>query len=74
MTGEIFITRPEHDEPTAYLASWCNPLIKLAKEKGITVIDFRRERANRKDVEKLLNRKNPGLVFFNGHGEKSHML
>ena len=33
------------------------------------VIDFRRDRANRRDVEKLLSKKSPGLVFFNGHGD-----
>ncbi len=33
MTAEILITRPEHDEPTSYLASWCNPVIKFAEER-----------------------------------------
>lgn len=70
MTAEILITRPEHDEPTSYLASWCNPVIRFAEERGIKVIDFRGKRANRNDVEKLLSKKNPGFVFFNGHGDE----
>lgn len=70
MKKRILITRPEHDEPTAYLSSWCNQIIKTAKENNINVIDFKGERANKKEVEKLLDKKNPGLVLFNGHGNE----
>ncbi|MFH1224371.1 MAG: hypothetical protein V1676_01055 [Candidatus Diapherotrites archaeon] len=65
---EFFITLPEHDDTTAYLSAWAGELIELAKQKGLAVFEFRRERASAAEVGKFLGRKNPKLAMFNGHG------
>lgn len=71
---EFFITRPEHDETTAYLSRWSEELIGLAKAKGLTVFDFNKNRATASETEKLLAKKTPRLVMFNGHGEKDAIM
>jgi hypothetical protein len=43
-------------------------VIKLAEEKGIKVWNLEGERANRKEVESILKKRKPSLVFLNGHG------
>ncbi len=67
---EFFITRPEHDEATFYLSAWSKELIEMARGKGIQVFDFNKSRANATETAKLLTKKKPGLVMFNGHGGK----
>ena len=43
-------------------------IFDLAKEKGCSIIDLRRERANRIEVESVLSKRNPCFVVINGHG------
>ena len=64
------LTRPEHDDTTYYLSQWSKITIQFAKNKGIRVIDLHRERAERGEVESILNKLSPKLVVFNGHGNE----
>lgn len=66
----MLITRPEHDDTTHYLSHWSKKAIALAQEKGITVFDLSREKANRDKTEGILKKQEPGLVIFNGHGRE----
>jgi len=68
MSKRLLITRPEHDDTTHYLSSWSKKIISFAESKGIWVFDLNRRRANKKEVEGILSKQNPGLVIFNGHG------
>ena len=68
MAGRLLITRPEHDYVTRYLSAWSEKLFDLIESKGYSKIDLYRERANRKEVESVLSKKNPDLVIINGHG------
>jgi hypothetical protein len=68
MGKSLLITRPENDDTTYYLSQWSTEIIKEAKQKGIEVIDLYRDKANRKRVIGILEKKSPGLVFLNGHG------
>jgi len=68
---ELFITRPEHDDATYYLSCYAKELIELAESKGITVFDLNKERATAKETSKFLDKKNPTLAMFNGHGDKN---
>lgn len=70
MAGHLLITRPEHDYATRYLSAWARNFFDLAKEKGFSIIDLYRERANRKEVESILKKREPGLVVVNGHGSE----
>jgi len=68
MTGQLLITRPEHDYATRYLSAWAGKTFEIAKAKGYSIIDLRCERASRKEVESILNKRKPGFVVINGHG------
>ncbi|MDP3004337.1 MAG: hypothetical protein Q8N43_02435 [Candidatus Azambacteria bacterium] len=68
MAGYLLITRPEHDYATRYLSAWSEKLFDLIKSKGYLIIDLYRERANRKEIESVLSKRNPDLIIINGHG------
>ena len=68
MGKSLLITRPENDNTTYYLSRWSIQIIEEAKQKGIGVIDLYRDKANRKRVIGILEKRNPELVFLNGHG------
>jgi len=66
----MVLTRPEHDPTTFYCSEWAKEVIDEAKRKGLDYIDLKRERANKKEVEGILRDKQPGFIFFNGHGDE----
>lgn len=68
MAQYLLITRPEHDYATRYLSAWAERFFGVAKDKGYSVIDLYRRRANRKEVESILYKRNPNFVIINGHG------
>ena len=68
MGSSVLFTRPRHDYPTRYLATWNDEIIERAKEKRMDVFDLEGKRAKRKNVESFLQHKQPNLVLFNGHG------
>lgn len=68
MNRNFLITRPNYDNTTFYLFKWSEKCLQIADEKGIEYNDLNSEKANRKNIEKVLKTKNPGLVLFNGHG------
>ena len=65
---KLLITRPEHDITTRYLSRWSEKIIEEANKKGIDIIDLRRDKANRKRVIGILEKRNPDGAFLNGHG------
>lgn len=68
MTNHILVTRPDHDFTTRYISAWAGEYIKLASAKGISVTDLRHNRANRKEFESVIEKRNPSFVMLNGHG------
>lgn len=69
MNKILLITRPKHDITVHYLFYWAKNIIELAKDKSISVLDLDEKRANCKEVSSMLQKKEPSLVFFNGHGD-----
>lgn len=69
MTKRLLLTRPDHDYATRYLSAWAERFFDLAKKNDYSIIDLRRERANRKEVESVLSKRNPCFVIINGHGD-----
>ena len=65
----LLITRPEHDVTTHYLSRWSKKIIEKAKSKGMDIIDLWREKANRKRVIGILEKRDIKIVFLNGHGK-----
>lgn len=70
MSKIYLLTRPEHDDTTYYLSSWCKETIKLAESRGIKVLDLNQEKANRQEFEDKINKFSPNLVVLNGHGSE----
>ena len=74
MVKKFLITRPEHDIPTSYLHDFSKEIIKIVKGmKDIHVTDLEGAKAVRTNVEESLNKEAPGLVFFNGHGDRKRV-
>lgn len=69
MNKKFVITRPDHDLTTDYLSHWGKLIITQAKQKGIDVIDLRRERANRQELEHIILKTKPSFLVLNGHGD-----
>lgn len=68
MSKSFLITRPEHDNTTNYLSRYSELIIEFSKKKGIIFFDFRKDRVIKAEIKKLINKKNPKLIIFNGHG------
>src|SRR3990167_5526558 len=69
MNKTLLITRPKHDVTVRYLFYWSKKIIKLAQEKSINVWNLEGKRANYREIESMLKKRKPSLVFFNGHGD-----
>lgn len=70
----LLLTRPDHDYATRYLSVWSEKFFDLAKDRGCTIIDLRRERAKRKEVESVIQKKKPCLIIVNGHGNDDRVF
>ena len=69
MKHSLLVTRPNFDLTTRYISVWAQKIIKLAQDKGCPVFDLYKDRASRKVLESVLRKKEPSLVFLNGHGD-----
>lgn len=70
MNNILLITRPNHDLATNYLSSWSIFVIKDAKKRSFKVLDLKGLKANKKNFTSYIQKHNPVLVFFNGHGSE----
>lgn len=68
MNKTLLITRPDHDITTRYLRVWSNHIIKIADEKNIKILDLDSKKANKKELESRIEKIEPSLIIFNGHG------
>lgn len=66
----FLITRPDHEIRVSYCSKWAERVIEEAGKRGISVIDLSEKRANRKEVEDIIQKMEPNLIFFNGHGDE----
>ncbi|MFA6548990.1 MAG: hypothetical protein WCT39_03555 [Candidatus Margulisiibacteriota bacterium] len=64
----LLVTRPQHDDATAYLSAWAEEVISTAKQRGIEVTDLRDTNANKTCLGQAIEENAPRLVFLNGHG------
>ncbi len=69
MKKMILITRPSYDTQTHYLHFISGEIKKEIESVGeVSVIDLETDKATRKEFEKALDKANPRLVLFHGHG------
>ncbi len=64
----VFFSRPKHDNTLSYLHHYSKELIKLAKDFGHTPINKEHIEANKKNAIKIITKRKPKLIMFNGHG------
>lgn len=75
MTKQFLITRPNYNPETAYIYSFSNAIVAMAKQdKSMHITEIKSPDATRKNFESQLVKTNPGLVFLNGHGDKRTIL
>jgi len=67
----ILFTRPCYDLPTTYLFYYAGLLIKESEEKMFSVLDLKKPRLTKENFEKMIEKNNPAIVFFNAHGTKT---
>ncbi len=67
---KMLVTRPNYDKATSYTFYYAGLVIKEAEKKGINVIDLKRPRLTRNSVTSIIENKEPGLIFFNAHGNE----
>lgn len=68
MKHSLLVTRPNFDLTTRYISAWAKKIIALAREKGGAIFDLEKSRACRQEFESVIRKKEPTLIFLNGHG------
>ncbi len=69
MTRIVIATNPADDQVTEYLDAWHKKVVNFAKKQTNTqIFELNKKAANRIFLTELIERKNPHLVIFNGHG------
>ncbi len=66
----VLITMPNYDDATSYLYCYAEELIKFAEKEGISTLQFKRPRLERKKVELSITQQQPKLLLFNAHGDE----
>ncbi len=69
MAKYLLITRPMHDDTTAYLHAWSKVLIDAATQHGFKVLNLEGVKAIRKNLESY-SKVGPAFIVFNGHGDE----
>ncbi len=70
----ILVTRPHYDDGTAYLSYYAQEILKNAEKLNKSKKDFYGKNANISEVSKFIKKKNPKLIFINGHGDKDSLF
>lgn len=68
VTDAFLVTRPDYDIVTKYFCVWSQPLIAMAKKKGMRICDLQGKKATRAQFESYIRKNKPSLIFLNGHG------
>ncbi len=65
----VLFSCPAHDDVTAYLHVYATNLADFANSKGFQCLFREKEHANKEEVTRIIEKKNPAFVMFNGHGD-----
>jgi hypothetical protein len=69
MSKSLLITRPSYEITTRYLYVWNKKIIREAFDRGINVLDLKKEKAVKNEFMGRMKKINPALVLLNGHGD-----
>jgi len=69
MSRILLVSNAHHDSQTEYLTCWFGKVVEIAKkQKDIKLIALKKEEANRENLIEIIEKENPQLIIFNGHG------
>lgn len=69
MSRILLVSNAHHDAPTKYLTSWFDKIVEVAKNQSdVKIVELKKEQANKKELVDMIEKENPQLVIFNGHG------
>jgi len=68
MNSALLLTRPNHDVGTNYLFYWSG--VAVNPSFGFKILDLKGNKANRVNFASYVNKQQPSIIFFNGHGSK----
>ena len=71
---KCLITRPNHDKVTSYLFAYSKKIMEEIYPSKIQFLDLAEGDANTKNVESYLEKQNPKIVLFNGHGSSTQIF
>lgn len=66
--GCVLFCRPKHDDTMEYLYHYSKELVDLSKERGLKTLNHEKEKANKLNILKVIEKQKPNLIMFNGHG------
>jgi len=69
----LFLTCPEWDNGTQYLSRYSTLIIQQAKKLNIEYKAFYKDEAIPEKTTKYLIKKQPSLIFINGHGDEKSL-
>lgn len=72
--GCILFCRPNHDNTLSYLHYYSKELVKLAKSSSHKTIDREGVKVNQKEILKIIEKKKPNFIMFNGHGSPTSIF
>ncbi len=72
--GCILFCRPNHDNTLNYLHHYSKELVSLAKSSRHKTIDREGSKVTQKEILKIIEKKNPNFIMFNGHGSPTSIL
>ncbi len=67
---KAIITMPNYDDATAYLYYYSEELVKFAEENRISIIQLKRPRLRRANLQTSILKQKPQLLLFNAHGDE----
>jgi len=69
MNKTLLITMPKYDDGTEYLSYYASLVEKKAEELNIDKKSFKEGDITANNVSKYIKKKDPKLIFVNGHGD-----
>lgn len=70
MARILLVLNAHHDNQTEYLTSWFEKVAEATKkQKDIKIIELTKEGSKRRALIDAIEKENPQLVIFNGHGD-----
>lgn len=61
---KVLVTCPNSDITTRYISAWAGKTIQELKSKNFQVFELIKERANKTNVEGMIKKHCPSLIFF----------